>query len=433
MVDFKKRLTGRKAKKPTDPVELYDTLDRAHDKGPLRPAQLVVLNEWYQKHQYVRDVIIKLHTGQGKTLIGLIILQSQLNANKGPVAFLCPDNFLVEQAREQANQFGISTCIADPELPEEFLDGTKILITSAQKLFNGLTRFGLNNRSLSVYAILMDDAHACSDIVRSACRIRIPFEEPAYQRVRSLFENDIEMQGAGTWADIRNNKRDALLPVPYWAWMSRETEIASILSANAERASIKFTWPLLRDMLSHCQCLISGVAIEIEPYIPPLKAFGSYWEAKHRVFMSATVTNDAFLIKGLQLSPEIIARPLNYDKETWSGEKMILLPSLIHEDLDRARIVGALATSEPKRRYGVVVLAPSFTRTKDWEKYGASIANKKINDVTEKISDVIEKLRGKSHHHSGSRCIAHARSGAENQRCLRPGVAHPLLNGMGAE
>ncbi len=91
MVDFKKRLAGKKAKKPTDPVELYDTLDRAHDKGPLRPAQLAVLTEWHGKHQKTRDVIVKLHTGQGKTLIGLLMLQSRLNAGNGPALYLCPN------------------------------------------------------------------------------------------------------------------------------------------------------------------------------------------------------------------------------------------------------------------------------------------------------------------------------------------------------
>ncbi len=75
MVDFKKRLAGEKADKPVDPVKLYDTLDRAHDKGPLRPAQLAVLDDWFKNHQSTRDIIVKLHTGQGKTLIGLLTLQ----------------------------------------------------------------------------------------------------------------------------------------------------------------------------------------------------------------------------------------------------------------------------------------------------------------------------------------------------------------------
>jgi superfamily II DNA or RNA helicase len=73
VVDFKKRLAGKQAAKPTDPIKLYDTLDRAHDKGPLRPAQESVLNVWFRNHQSTRDVIVKLHTGQGKTLIGLLM------------------------------------------------------------------------------------------------------------------------------------------------------------------------------------------------------------------------------------------------------------------------------------------------------------------------------------------------------------------------
>ena len=51
MVDFKKRLAGKKAEKPTDPTKLYETVDRAHDKGPLRPAQLDVLKTWFTQHR----------------------------------------------------------------------------------------------------------------------------------------------------------------------------------------------------------------------------------------------------------------------------------------------------------------------------------------------------------------------------------------------
>ena len=55
--------------------------------------------------------------------------------------------------------------------------------------------------------------------------------------------------------------------------------------------------------------MVSGGAIEIEPYISPLDAFGTYWNAPHRIFMSATVTDDAFLVRGLQLSPKTITIP----------------------------------------------------------------------------------------------------------------------------
>jgi replicative superfamily II helicase len=186
LVDFKKRLAGKKAQKPTDPVKLYETLDRAHDKGPLRPAQLAVLTDWFESHQATRDVIVKLHTGQGKTLIGLLMLQSRLNAGKGPALYLCPDNYLIAQTCDQAKQFGIATCVADPDLPDEFMNGKKILVTSVQKLFNGLTKFGLNRQSVAIETLLMDDAHACADTIREQCRIRIPSDEPAYAALEDV-------------------------------------------------------------------------------------------------------------------------------------------------------------------------------------------------------------------------------------------------------
>lgn len=386
MVDFKKKLGGKIIEKPTDPIKLYDTLDREADKGPLRPAQIAVLEDWSAKHQADRDVIVKLHTGQGKTLIGLLMLQSRLNGGHGPVVYICPNNYLVDQTREQARQFGIRTCTSEGDLPEDFIDSRSVFVTSVQKVFNGLTKFGLNKQSIVVDTMLMDDAHACSDTIRNQCRIHIPKEEQAYSSLKTLFAAELEQQGMGTFADIENDKRDAFLPVPYWAWLPREAEVAGILSKYADRRSIKFAWPLLKDLLRHCQCVISGDAIEIEPYIAPLGAFGSYDKAKHRIFMSATVTDDAFLVKGLQLSPNTIAKPLTYAKETWSGEKMILLPSLIHEDLDHGKIVQNFSKSGKKRSFGRVALVPSFAKAKPWESGGAIIAN------ADNISDIINTL-----------------------------------------
>jgi replicative superfamily II helicase len=388
VVDFTKRLAGKRPGKILDPLGIYDSLDRAHDKGPLRPAQLSILQDWFQHRQAERDVIVKLHTGQGKTLVGLLMLQSRLNAGEGPAVYLCPDHFLIDQTCEQAKQFGISTCTADADLPDTFLNSEKILVTSVHKVFNGLSRFGLNRKSISVGTLLMDDAHACSDIVREACGIRIPSTEPAYDALLALFSTELEQQGVGTYADICNDKRDAFLPVPYWAWLAHEGDVAKILSGNVDRQSIKFAWPLLKDMLAQCQCVISGTAVEIEPYIPPLNSFGSYWNAGHRIFMSATVTDDAFLVKGLQLAPDTIIGPLTYPNESWSGEKMVLLPSLIHEELTRDWIVSGFGKPGAKRRIGIVVLARGFAWTKDWEAYGSIVATK------DTVTDVIGRLRG---------------------------------------
>src|SRR5437868_5962231 len=80
MVDLNKRLSGNKsAAKPLDPEEIYESSDRAADTCPLRPAQISVLKEWFAERREAKDLIVKMHTGQGKTLIGLLILQSKMN------------------------------------------------------------------------------------------------------------------------------------------------------------------------------------------------------------------------------------------------------------------------------------------------------------------------------------------------------------------
>jgi replicative superfamily II helicase len=249
------------------------------------------------------------------------------------------------------------------------------LVTSVQKLFNGRTKFGLNRASIEVDTVVMDDAHACADRIREACRIRIPSDEPGYASLKTLFLSDLEQQGVGTFADIENGKREALLPVPYWAWIERESEVASILSSQTGRNSVRFAWPLLRDMLAHCQCVISGVAVEMEPYLAPLDAFGSYSRAAHRIFMSATVTDDAFLVKGLRIAPDTITSPLTYDRETWSGEKMVVIPSLISETLERDWVVDSFAKPNAGRRFGIVALSPSTRRSKAWKDKGSLVAD----------------------------------------------------------
>lgn len=387
MVDFRKRLTKKAAEKQLDPLAIYETLDRASDKGELRKAQEFVLKTWHAKLRNNRDLIVKLHTGQGKTLIGLLMLQSKLNENSDPALFLCANNFLVNQTCTQAQQFGVPYCTAGKDLPEEFLDGESILITSVHKLFNGLTKFKMGPHSTPISTILMDDCHACIDSIRDCFSIRLSQSHPAYTRILSLFSNSLAYQGAGTYADISNGSHSAISPIPYWDWQDKQTEVVKILSKHTTGDEIKFVWPLIKDNLGNCQCVVSGESLEISPYLPPLELFGSYYNAKARIFMSATVTDDSFLIRGLRLSASTIKNPLNYEKEHWSGEKMILIPSLIDPALDRPSIVSLFGKPHEGRRFGTVALIPSFKNTKDWEAYGARVATR------ETIDHEIEKLR----------------------------------------
>ena len=176
MVDFKKKVALKSKAKVTNPIDLYNTLDRKSIAGPLRPVQEYVLNEWYDNRRNERDLIVKLHTGEGKTLIGLLILQSSINIGEGPCIYVCPNIYLVRQVCAEANKFGIPFCEIEQNnvLPNEFLSGEKILITHAHKIFNGKSIFGIGNKCVSAGTIILDDSHACIDeIGRASCRERV--------------------------------------------------------------------------------------------------------------------------------------------------------------------------------------------------------------------------------------------------------------------
>lgn len=386
MVDFKKKLGGASPEKRTDPIQIYNSLDRASDKGPLRPVQDSILKDWHSNYRNDKDVILKLHTGQGKTLIGLLILQSKLNEGKGPALYLCPNNYLIQQTKDQAKQFGIKVEITDGDLPNNFLESKRILVTSVQKLFNGLTKFNLNNQSLEIGSLVMDDAHACIDAIRSSFIIKIKSNENAYNEILQLFSQELENQGVGTFADIKEKEYDSFLYVPYWSWSNKHVEVSSILSRHRTEDHIKFQWPLLKDMIKDCQCIISGSTLEISPYLNPIETFGSYHKTGHRIFMSATVNDDSFFIKTLGVEAATIKKPLILKKEKWSGEKMILIPEKIDESLDRVAIVNHFAKPVKKRKYGVVALTPGAWKSNLWNQCGAVVAT--TNTIDSQISDL---------------------------------------------
>lgn len=91
--------------------------------------------------------------------------------------------------------------------------------------------------------------------------------------------------------------------------------------------------------------------------------------------MSATTQNDSFFIKGLDLSVDSVKNPLKDDSYKWSGEKMIILPSLISEELNREEIIAWLA--KEKYNKGIVAIVPSFEKGKEYSSYGAIMASNK--------------------------------------------------------
>ena len=391
MVDFKKKIALKSKSKITNPIELYNTLDRKSIAGPLRPVQEYALNEWYNNRKDERDLIVKLHTGEGKTLIGLLMLQSALNLGEGPCIYVCPNIYLVGQVCGEAQKFGIPFCIIDKNntIPNEFLLGEKILITHAHKLFNGKSIFGIGNNFTKTGTIILDDSHACIDVLKDAFTITITKDknESIYSRILSLFSDDLIEQGEGSYFDIKAGEYETFMMVPYWAWNSKRIELLSILSEYSSINEIQFVWPLMKDKIIEYSCFVSGSKVEIAPYNINVEQFGTFSRAKRRILMSATTQEDIFFVKGLDFSRDAVSSPIVYPQLRWSGEKMMLMPSSIDENCDRDLVATKFASMTPKK-IGIVAIVSNTKRANYYNKLGA-----KFPKNNQELFSVIDDLR----------------------------------------
>ena len=81
------KLSSSTKAKTIEPREIFMTLpSKAPGYGYPRDVQSEVWKKWFDIRNE-KNVILKMNTGSGKTVVGLIMLQSCLNEEKGPAIY----------------------------------------------------------------------------------------------------------------------------------------------------------------------------------------------------------------------------------------------------------------------------------------------------------------------------------------------------------
>lgn len=384
MVDFSKMMKRVQVQVPVNPIDIYANLDLTSTVNDLRDVQKEVLSEWFSNHFDDKDIIVKLHTGDGKTLTGLLMLQSRLNKGLGPCLYVCPNKQLARQASDDARKFGIKhILLEDGDLPAEFLDSKQLMITHVQKVFNGLTHFGLDNNYVKIGTFVLDDSHACVDSIRASASIRIPRTTEIFKSLLQIFQTSLRKQGEGSYYEIvLNDYSQSYLTVPYWDWVPQTDTVLQKLVHNKEEGNIKFVLPLIQDRLAYCTMYVSSRGIEITPYYPIFERFGSFCRAGQRILMSATTQDDSFLIRGLGINRKSIEQPLSGKITKWAGEKMILFPSIIDDNLTTGQLRQFAAMMHASGRSVCSVLVPGFRLGKQYEELGCVVVQSHEQIVT---------------------------------------------------
>lgn len=373
-VDFDKLRSKKQKPVIVEPLEIFRRLPKAPGINDLYTSQAQVLQAWFNARDQ-RDVVVKLHTGGGKTLVGLLMGQSTLNERREPVLYLVPTVQLVTQVLEQAKTYGIPAVAYQKGEPlnDSFVNANAIMVGTYKALFNGRSRFGIRGGGLPqpVGAVILDDAHVAFSLVRDSFTLEVEASKARerYQSLSALFRKAFrDTDRLGTFDDTVRGAEYGVLEVPYWAWHQQLDAVREHLKADAEKYGLE--WPLLRDNLHLCHALISGRAFTITPIQPLVDMFPTFSEAPRRIYMSATIADDSEIIRTFDADAEAVEKSLSSRSLAGISERMVLIPDLMPFKFDVRDAIEKLLVWVKKMRLGSVVLVPSDNAAEQWSGVG---------------------------------------------------------------
>ncbi|MBI0086104.1 MULTISPECIES: DEAD/DEAH box helicase [Bifidobacterium] len=402
MVDFNQLGYEAAKSEPIDPLDIFERLVKPQGINDLYNSQHEVLNNWYQKMKDIKDVVVKLHTGGGKTLVGLLIGLSSMRELHKPVLYLTPTHQLAEQTFEQAQRIGIPAVLYEKGVPlvPDFLNGNAIMVGTYNCLFNAKSKFGVNGSAKfqELGAILLDDAHASFPIIRDCFTLEVSSKnnKDLYEALTDLFKYSfIRIHREEAYEDILAGRDSGVLEVPYWAWHEKSSNIAELIrqQSNMIGSDFTFSWPLLRDNLNLCHALISSTSFTITSMLPLVKLFPAFVNADRRIYMSANINDTNEIIRTFGATPELIPTPESSKTLVGVSEKMILIPEKMpfypQTQEDVQNIFSQMMELVRTAKLGTIILVPSNRVAEEWADY-AYVAN-----GSEQVEEYVKELQSK--------------------------------------
>lgn len=362
-LDFSKIAAPSTADTVVNPREIFAILPGKQAKyGYLRDVQAEVLDQWFGKRG-TTDLRLKMNTGGGKTVVGLLILKSCLNEGKGPAVYIAPTPYLASQVMQEAKALGLA--VEEDPRSTAVARGKAILVTTIHVLLNGKSKFGVGESQIPIGSLVLDDAHACLATAEEQFTLDLIASHPAYPELFKLFRSDLEAQSSSAVLDVEQHEPYRRMLVPFWAWLDKLKQVEAILHNLRDDDKLKFVWPLLREHLKQCRCVFGAGHVEISPRCLPVDVIPSFAGAGRRVFMSATFADDSVLITHFDANPTDIATAIAPGSASDIGDRMILVPQELDPHITDDQIKSLVATKS--KTHNVVVIVPSNFRAKFWE------------------------------------------------------------------
>lgn len=321
------------------PESLLHDLRTKKIKGPLA-HQADMWRSYTNKAINTKDVALQLPTGSGKTLVGLIIAEWRRRKYNEKIVYLCPTNQLVNQVVEQAQEKyglavdGFTGAVRNytPTSKTDYQLANKVAVTTYSALFN--TNPFFSNPDI----IIFDDAHASENYVSKLWSLEISKHEykTIFESISLVLKDHISSSNYSILADEENSHYSSSwvdkLPSPILLEIAEELTI--LIDDLSKDTDLKYSWSIIREHLTSCHLFYSKTKFLIRPLISPTNTHTPFFNAKQRIYMSATLGKGGDLERIVGRNKILkLPIPTGWDQQG-IGRRFFLFPesSLIPED-----------------------------------------------------------------------------------------------------
>jgi hypothetical protein len=280
-----------------DFAERLDILAPGVFPNGLRPAQAHALGQFAENHTETSDVGIELPTGEGKTLIGLLLADWALDEGMS-VAYLTGTRQLADQVMDQAGALSglVTHRFSGGNYPGAALDDYHQ--AQAVGIMNYWVYFNSSPRVEPADLVIFDDAHLAEQPLAGLFTLRVARRS---EGGRALYETlcDLVLQHAPDSYPSLKALRDGAAPpgsppelVAFNDWSAVAAGAADAIGDSEylqQSFDARVVWRTLAPALTRCGVLVGPTGIEIRPYHPPTQTVPGYARANHRLYLSATL------------------------------------------------------------------------------------------------------------------------------------------------
>ncbi len=360
------RPTGTTA--PIDPFEIFSkTPNLENVPNDLWKGQAEALSRWH-KNRNASDNVILLNTGAGKSIVGILIAQSLVNENIGPIVFACSTIDLVEQTARECDRLGITyTKRARGEFSNDLFEtGNSFCITTYQSLFVVNTTF---NGVKEPAAIIFDDAHVGERIIRDAFTLAINKEDypELFQNIIEIVRPEFNALGKGPHlnAVLDQVGTHSVTMCPPSTSFRHHGEIIEAINRTENWRSTSLMFPAIRlwENIGTCAIFVSASSIEITPPFIPIGVYRFFGNNVRRIYLSATMEFETDFVRGFGQRAK---DPIVPENDAGNGERLILLGSEFDKDVDKRDVA-----REILKNHKLLISVPSYPKANAWRDFGS--------------------------------------------------------------